>query len=303
MLTLKPFTYNMLMKKILYILLPLAFLLLACKPNPHPKHPDYSIHKPKVKYKASKKNLKKMVKKLQGRPYVWAEEGPYNFDCSGFTYYMYGSMGIEIPRVARDQAKKGKRISSQELVYGDLIFFDTEKRQRGKITHVGMYLGNGWFTHASTGKYEVVYSNLNTSKYYKKRLKVCRRYLPDLADPNSNSALLKENTKPWTNTAPKTIVEKPIVPKATMPIKSRMIVPTKGHFYVQVGSFSNSPTPSLLYKITHKGYPHRSIKFPSNGRTITKLLIGPFASKAKALDKLPEIKSTIQSDAFIAEIR
>ena len=48
-----------------------------------------------------------MLKELQGRPYVWAEEGPNNFDCSGFIYYMYGSMGIEIPRVAREQAKTG----------------------------------------------------------------------------------------------------------------------------------------------------------------------------------------------------
>lgn len=290
------------MKNITLILISFAFLLLACKPNPHPAKPDYTIHKPKVKYKASKKNLKKMVKKLQGRPYVWAEEGPHTFDCSGFTYYMYGSMGIEIPRVARNQAKKGKRISSQELVYGDLIFFDTEKRQRGKITHVGMYLGNGWFTHASTGKYEIVYSNLNTSTYYKKRLRVCRRYLPDLADPNANSSLLQKNTKPWETTS-KPVIKTPPIQKPTAPIKSRMVVPSKGHFYVQVGSFSNTPKPALLYKISRAGYPHRTIKFPSNGRTISKLLIGPFASKAKALSILSDVKSTIQRDAFIAEIR
>ena len=157
----------------------LLFHLTGCgKPNPHPKHPNYKITKPKVTKTPSKKNLSKMVKKLQGSPYVWAEEGPNNFDCSGFTYYMYGSMGINIPRVAREQAKVGKKISMKELQYGDLIFFATSTSNKHKITHVGMYLGDGWFTHASTIKNEVVYSNLFTSPYYKKRLRVCRRYLP-----------------------------------------------------------------------------------------------------------------------------
>jgi len=230
--------YNTFMKNITLILISFAFLLLACKPNPHPSHPDYTVHKPRVKYKASKKSLKKMVKKLQGRPYVWAEEGPRNFDCSGFTYYMYGSMGIEIPRVAREQAKAGKPISKQELKYGDLIFFDTEKAQRGRITHVGMYLGNGWFTHASTGKYEIIYSNLNTSNYYKKRLRVCRRYLPDLADPNTNSPFLAKE-KVWDKS--KTNIK--------TAINNKIIIANKGDFYIQVGSFSNMPKPSLIYKI------------------------------------------------------
>ena len=174
-----------LMKKIIYIssILFVMLFLNACgntKPPHHPKHPNYAIEKPSVKYKANKKNLQKMVKKLQGKPYVWAEEGPNQFDCSGLTYYMYGSMGIELPRVAREQAKVGKRIYTKDLKYGDLIFFATNRRNSRKITHVGMYLGDGWFTHASTVKHEVVYSNLFTSAYYKKKLRICRRYLPEV---------------------------------------------------------------------------------------------------------------------------
>jgi len=169
------------MKNQILVLFTLLFLLSACsqkKPDAHPKHPNYNIIKPKVKYKPNKKSLGMMVQKLQGSPYVWAEEGPNNFDCSGFTYYLYGSMGIDIPRVAREQAKVGKRISVKDLQYGDLIFFATSKNRR-KITHVGMYLGEGWFTHASTVKNEVIYSNLLNSTYYKKRLRICRRYLPE----------------------------------------------------------------------------------------------------------------------------
>jgi cell wall-associated NlpC family hydrolase len=56
-----------------------------------------------------------MVKELQGSPYVWAEEGPNQFDCSGYIYYMYGSMRIEIPRIAREQAKKVLIIKNKTL--------------------------------------------------------------------------------------------------------------------------------------------------------------------------------------------
>jgi len=277
--------------------LSVTFLLLclftACKPDPHPKNPDYSVKKPAVRYQPSKQSLEKMVKELQGRPYVWAEEGPNQFDCSGFTYYMYGSMGIDIPRVAREQAKNGNEIKMDELVYGDLIFFDTEKNPKGNITHVGMYLGNGWFTHASTTEYEIVYSNLNTSPYYKKRLRICRRYLPD-----SKEKIAMDDAKRWeTQEALKTKVS-PIaaLPKVT---KKHGL----GNFYVQVGSFSGKPQDALLHRITRAGYRYRIIEFPINGKQISKLLIGPYRKRSDAVALLENIKKEIQPDAFIAEIR
>ncbi len=286
------------MRKITYLSLALPLLLLftACKPNPHPKNPDYAIKKPLVKYEPNKQSLDKMVKELQGRPYVWAEEGPNQFDCSGFTYYMYGSMGIEIPRVAREQAKKGDEIKMHELVYGDLIFFDTEKKRRGKITHVGMYLGNGWFTHASTTEYEIVYSNLNSSPYYKKRLRICRRYLPD-----SREKIVMGNVKPWkTKEAVKVKVSSDGTVKTAPRVTQKHGL---GNFYVQVGSFSGKPKDALLYKITRAGYHYKIIAFPINGKQVSKLLIGPYRKRSDAVELLASIKKEIQKDAFIAEIR
>jgi len=173
-------------------------IITGCTPDKFPKHPHYEINKPKVKCTACRSNLDKMVKQLQGSPYVWAEEGPDYFDCSGLTYYLYGSMGIELPRTAREQAKVGKRVSFKDLKYGDLLFFATGKN-RHKITHVGMYLGNGWFTHASTTKSKVVYTNIYKSRYFKSRLRVCRRYLPDecQADINlgSSKPIWQQNPK------------------------------------------------------------------------------------------------------------
>jgi hypothetical protein len=99
---------------------------------------DYTIHKPKVRYKPSLSALDKLNSSNMGKRYVWAEEGPYCFDCSGFTYFTYGTMGIEIPRVAREQFKKGTPIPRSKLQKGDLVFFDTSRSRRGVPTHVGI---------------------------------------------------------------------------------------------------------------------------------------------------------------------
>ncbi len=292
------------------IFAPLLLLLLTgCKPDPYPKNPHYEVKKPKVIYTPDKKNLEKMVKQLQGSPYVWAEEGPDKFDCSGLTYYMYGSMGIEIPRVAREQAKVGKKVSPKDLRYGDLIFFATDKRHPRKITHVGMYLGDGWFTHASTVKHEVIYSNLFTSPYYKKRLRVCRRYLPP------KPVRVASSQQPW-QAAQKSVVT-PIPPSRTAasssdkgkavviqaPIRQIEQTHATGNFYVQVGSFVGRPKSALLYKITREGFSHKIIKFPRGGKTINKLLIGPYKTRADALEARQKVRAKIQKDAFIAEIR
>ena len=305
---------------LILISLLLPFLFSACgrKPTHHPKNPNYRITKPKVKYKPNKKNLQKMVKKLQGSPYVWAEEGPNNFDCSGFTYYMYGSMGINIPRVARHQAKVGKRIKADKLQYGDLIFFATSKRSRSKITHVGLYLGDGWFTHASTVKHEVIYSNLFSSPYYKKRLRVCRRYLPDTTPPIRVASVA---SKPWKEKPSTTPITRGIVPKleerkalsiATTQKKAIVIkaaikdieqLSPRGNFYVQVGSFIGAPKSALIYQITHYGFKHKIIQFPRDGKQISKLLIGPYTTREAASSALVKARTQIQKDAFIAEIR
>jgi hypothetical protein len=291
------------MKKIfILVLVPIIiFILLGCssKPPHHPKNPDYSIKKPKVKYKPSKKNLEKMVKQLQGSPYVWAEEGPYQFDCSGFTYYMYGSMGIDIPRVAREQARVGKRVSSNDLQYGDLIFFATSKRSKRRITHVGMYLGDGWFTHASTVKHEVIYSNLFKSKYYRNKLRICRRYLPE----KTRTLIEGSASNIWEKvpTPTKIPTQKAIILNA--PQSQTEQASAKGNYYLQVGSFMGPPDSLLVYRIKIQHLPYRVIQYKQVQKLISKLLIGPFKTRQKALDMLPKVKKTIEPNAFIAEIR
>jgi len=81
-------------------------------------------------------------------PYTWGGRSSFGFDCSGFVQMLYRQMGYSIPRDTKDQIKweKFKSISVDELSPGDLIFFGLDK---DKIRHVGLYLGNQKFIHAT----------------------------------------------------------------------------------------------------------------------------------------------------------
>ncbi len=117
------------------------------------------------------------AKKHLGKDYVWGAEGPNTFDCSGFTQYVFKkSAGVSIPRVSRDQAKFGQLVSRNNLQKGDLIFFDTDgSTNNGYVSHVGIYMGNGEFIHASSSADEVVISKF--SGYYSERFVNARRVL------------------------------------------------------------------------------------------------------------------------------
>jgi len=110
------------------------------------------------------------AKKQLGKRYVWGATGPYTFDCSGFTSYVCKKNGVCLPRTSINQSKVGKRVSRNNLKAGDLVFFDTSKRRRGYINHVGIYMGNNKFIHASSAKKKVVISSLE-KPFYKSRFK------------------------------------------------------------------------------------------------------------------------------------
>ncbi|WP_457607336.1 LysM peptidoglycan-binding domain-containing protein [Nitratifractor sp.] len=115
------------------------------------------------------------AKRYLGRRYVWGAEGPSSFDCSGFTQYVLRkSKGVKLPRVSRKQAYYGKYVTRSQLRPGDLIFFDTSRRRRGYVNHVGIYIGNGKFIHASSARHRVVITSLN-SPFYRARFKWGRR--------------------------------------------------------------------------------------------------------------------------------
>ncbi|MBL0721726.1 MAG: C40 family peptidase, partial [Sulfurovum sp.] len=123
------------------------------------------------------KNISPLLKEAKehlGKSYVWGAVGPAKFDCSGFTSFVCRKNGIYIPRTSIMQGEVGIKVARKELQEGDLIFFDTSKEKKGYITHVGIYLGDNKFIHASSANKEVVISSLNQS-FYKARFKWGRR--------------------------------------------------------------------------------------------------------------------------------
>ena len=169
------------------------FVLVAAGCAPKYEKYDYTIHKPKVVFQQpSRQALRTSLGENLGKKYVWAEEGPEAFDCSGLTYYAFGRMNLEIPRVSRDQAKGGVEVPRHALQYGDLVFFDTAENFTGTVTHVGVYIGDEKFQHASNSNGKVVISSLNDSKYAK-RFITARRYLIDEANPMQTPTGLARN--------------------------------------------------------------------------------------------------------------
>lgn len=134
-----------------------------------------------------------------GIPYVWGGTSSSGLDCSGFVQSLYRQFGYNLPRTSKEQSKVGKLVSRQELLPGDLLFFDTTNDRNSSdittpslemsyaievaqgtktnvVSHVGMYIGNGKMIHASSGDGYITYADLNVS-YYKNRFMNARRII------------------------------------------------------------------------------------------------------------------------------
>jgi cell wall-associated NlpC family hydrolase len=84
----------------------------------------------------------------RGMPYVWGGAGPTTFDCSGLVQWSFRQAGIVMPRVAADQALSGPAVPVSQLQPGDLLFYHTDPTDPSYISHVAIYLGNGWMIQA-----------------------------------------------------------------------------------------------------------------------------------------------------------
>ncbi len=110
-----------------------------------------------------------------GVPYNWGgTTANGGFDCSGLTMVTYRLNGLKLPRVSRDQHAAGRAIDKSKLQKGDLVFFATGGGRR--VSHVGIYIGNGRFIHAPRSGKSVRVTSLDNS-YFKKTYVGARTYL------------------------------------------------------------------------------------------------------------------------------
>lgn len=94
----------------------------------------------------SKTKLEETINKLIGISYKWGGETVKGFDCSGLTMYVYKQFGNTLPHWSKGQSTLGVKVAKVDLRAGDLVSFNTNG---SGISHVGIYLGDGEFVHAS----------------------------------------------------------------------------------------------------------------------------------------------------------
>ena len=83
-----------------------------------------------------------------GSPYVWGDEGPTTFDCSGLVQWSYLQAGLVLPRLASDQYRASTPIPYSDMQPGDLIVYAYDVHDESTIHHISMYIGNGQMVHA-----------------------------------------------------------------------------------------------------------------------------------------------------------
>jgi cell wall-associated NlpC family hydrolase len=115
------------------------------------------------------------AKRFIGIRYRWGGTSPKGFDCSGYTQYVFGNIGIDLNRTSTSQAAQGEHVSKSGLQPGDLVFFDTNGGNN-RINHVGIYIGGGRFIQASSTGTGVTISDID-SGFYANTYMTARRVL------------------------------------------------------------------------------------------------------------------------------
>ena len=111
---------------------------------------------------------------MVGTRYLYGGADPLEgFDCSGLVYYSYSQAGYRVPRTSQEQFRAARKIAVGDADPGDLMFF----QDQAKLSHVGIYLGDGLFVHAPASGRNVAVSSLD-QPYYRQHLVAVGRLLP-----------------------------------------------------------------------------------------------------------------------------
>ncbi len=110
-----------------------------------------------------------------GTPYVLGGTTRTGTDCSGLVLQVFTPLGVKLPRVSAAQAQVGLPVTPDALLPGDLVFFDVN--QEGRVTHVGIYLGDDQFVSANSYRGQVTVDRLQADRYWAPRFVGARRVL------------------------------------------------------------------------------------------------------------------------------
>jgi probable lipoprotein NlpC len=150
------------------LLLPMLLFLAGCQSTPKPSHQAAVVYPGAMEDTHPLALLYQQHADWHGTPYRLGGTSRNGIDCSAFVQITYRDLfGIDLPRTAREQVSVGQRVSRRSLQTGDLVFF-----RRGG--HVGIYLQNDQFLHASTSQ-GVKISNMNNqywSRHYWRAISV-----------------------------------------------------------------------------------------------------------------------------------
>ena len=129
---------------------------------------DSYARTPGAYFQGDVQQLMRAAYRYMGVPYQWGGNTVSGVDCSGFMKNIFASMGVRLPRTAAEQVGMGLPITPDQLQPGDRLYFG-----HPNISHTGLYIGNGYFIHASSAHHRVVISQLSESLYT--RLYSCAR--------------------------------------------------------------------------------------------------------------------------------
>lgn len=116
--------------------------------------------------------LDEAIKPTIGSAYKGGGVNTNGFDCSGFTMYIFNKLGIDLPHQSGSQFSMGTAVSRNDLREGDLVFFNTSGKG---VSHVGIYVGNGKFAHASSSNGVII--NALSESYYVNRYVGAKRVM------------------------------------------------------------------------------------------------------------------------------